>query len=470
MPGDGLTERDRSIGMGVVLVGTVMVTLDTTIVNVALPQIRADLGGGSSIEWVLTAYLLAIAISQPATGWAADRFGRRRVYLASLAAFTGASLVAALSVNLPMLVALRVVQGFGGGALMPVGMAIVYELYPIDRRARAMALWGVASMASPAIGPTLGGFLVTRVSWHWLFLLNVPVGCAGLVFGLRQLRDFGFRDDRRLDVPGLLTGGVGLALALLGISEATRWGWASAPTLGCLAVGCGLLVVFVTHELRTPAPLIDLRMFRERAFSLSMLITTFIVGAQYTRLVFMPLSLEDLRGFSALRTGAVLTPAALGTALTMSLSGRMVDRYGPRVPAIAGTTTMATGVFLLGHLERSTPIALVVGALFVQGLGFGLCAMPTTVASLNALPASLVAQASAVRSLVSQVAAASTIAVLATLVSARMGSHPSPGHAQAAYNTAFLTMSAGLVLAVVCAIQLPRRGRRSEVSLAMATD
>src|SRR5205085_1653630 len=130
--------------------------------------------------------------------------------------------------------------------------------------------------------------------------------------------------------------------------------------------------------------------------------------------------------------------------LTMSLSGRLVDRYGPRVPAIAGTSTMATGVFLLAHLERTTPIELVVGALFVQGLGFGLCAMPTTVASLNALPAALVAQASAVRSLVSQVAAASTIAVLATLVSARMGSHPSPDHAQAAYNSAFLTMSIGL--------------------------
>ena len=182
-----ITERDRSIGMAVVLIGTVMVTLDTTIVNVALPQIRRDLGGGSSIEWVVTAYLLAIAVSQPATGWAADRFGRRRIYLLSLAAFTGASLAAALSVNLPMLVAMRVLQGFGGGALMPVGMAIVYELYPIERRGRAMALWGVASMASPAIGPTLGGFLVTRISWHWLFLINVPVGTAGVVFGLRQL-------------------------------------------------------------------------------------------------------------------------------------------------------------------------------------------------------------------------------------------------------------------------------------------
>jgi EmrB/QacA subfamily drug resistance transporter len=457
--------------MAVVLIGTIMVTLDTTIVNIALPQIRKDLGGGSSIEWVVTAYLLAIAVSQPATAWLADRFGRRRVYLASLAVFTGASLLAALAVNVPMLVAFRVVQGFGGGALMPVGMAIVFELYPVERRARAMALWGVASMASPAIGPTLGGFLVTRVSWHWLFLLNVPVGIVGLVLGGRELRDFGWRDDRRLDVPGLVLGGAGLALALLGVSEASRWGWGSAPTLGCLVAGVVLVAVFIAHELRTDAPLIELRMFSDRTFLLAMVVTTFIVGAQFTRLVFMPLSLEDVRSYSALRTGLVLTPAALGTAITMSISGRLVDRFGPRLPMVAGCAGMTTGVFLLGQQSPTTPIGLIVAALAVQGLGFGLCAMPTIVAGLDRLPEQWIAQAAAVRSLVSQVAAASTIAILSAVVAAHMGRNPSPSHAQTSYNRAFLTMSAGLAVAFLCALRVPRHTtKRAEVELARLAD
>ena len=235
-------------------------------------------------------------------------------------------------------------------------------------------------------------------------------------------------------------------------------------------MGGGLFVTFVAHELHTASPLIELRMFRVPTFSFAMVVTSFIVGAQYTRLVFLPLSLEDLRGFTALRTGFVLTPAALGTAFTMSLSGRLVDRFGPRLPTTIGCATMATGAFLLGHLHRGTAIELVVGALFVQGLGFGLCAMPSTVASLNALPATLVAQASAVRSLVSQVAAAATIAVLSTIVSARMGAHPSAAHAQASYDTAFLVISAGLVVALVSATRLPHRGGRADVALAMTAD
>jgi MFS family permease len=204
-------------------------------------------------------------------------------------------------------------------------------------------------------------------------------------------------------------------------------------------------------------------MFKERVFFLSMVITVFVVGAQYTRLVFLPLSLAELRGYSALEIGAVLTPAALCTAATMSLSGRLVDRVGARLPTILGTTTMTAGVFLLGQASVDTPIGFLVGGLSLQGLGFGLCAMPTTVASLSSLPPQWIAQAAAVRSLIGQVAAATTIAALSAVVSVRMGDDPGPARAQDAYNTAFLVMSAALVVAVVCAVRLPRTSSRRPV-------
>ena len=450
--------RYQWLALSVVLVGTVMVSLDTTIVNVALPNIRDNLHAGKGIEWVVTAYLLAVAVSQPATGWAADRFGRKRIFILSLTAITIASLLCALAPNLPALIAFRVLQGLGGGALAPVGMAIVIELFPAQRRGRAMSTWGIASMAAPAIGPTLGGYLVTAVSWHWLFLINVPIGTLGVVFGLRVLRDLGYRESRRLDTVGLFLGGGGLALTLFGVTKANDWGWSSSATVASLAVGGASLLAFVFHELRTDQPMIELRMFTIGVFALSMGVTLFTVTAQYTRLVFIPLSLETIRGYTAFRVGLILTPAAVLTAVGMSIGGRMVDRVGARRPMVLGSGLMCLGAFSLAHVGVSTPVTTIVASLSTQGLGFGLCALPGVVVAMNALPARYVAQASALRSLISQVAGATTVAVLSAVVAARLGSGtPTLEKSQTAYDTAFLIASIGLFLALLCSLCFPAR-------------
>lgn len=463
-PPPSIPAADSEIGgyqwlaLSVVLIGTVMVSLDTTIVNVALPQIRENLHAGKGIEWVVTAYLLAVAVSQPATGWAADRFGRKRIFIMSLCSFTAASMLCAIAPNLTALIVFRVLQGLGGGALAPVGMAIVIELFPARRRGRAMSVWGIASMAAPAIGPTLGGYLVTAVSWHWLFLINVPIGTLGVVLGLKVLRDLGYREWRRLDVVGLMLGGGGLAVALFGVTEANDWGWSSPATLATVAGGTLALVAFVAHELHTDQPMLDLRMFRITVFALATIVTWFTTAAQYTRLVFIPLSLENIRGYSALRVGLILTPAALLTAVGMSIGGRMVDRVGARRPMALGSGLMCVGAFSLSHIGVSTPVAAIIASLGTQGLGFGLCALPGVVVAMNALPSRYVAQASAVRSLISQVAGASTIAVLSAIVAVRLGSGtPSLERSQTAYDTAFLVASLGLFAAVLCSLFFPTR-------------
>jgi multidrug resistance protein len=239
-----ITERYRWIALGIVVIGTFMVILDTTIVTVALDPIGKDLGSVNGVEWIITAYLLAVGIVQPATGWLADRIGRKPVFLGAMVLFASGSLACAVSPSLGMVIFFRVIQGLGGGAMVPVGMAIIYEVFPSDRRGTAMGVWGIAAMAGPAIGPALGGWLVTAFDWRWLFLINVPIGAIGTVLGIRLLKSFGYREHRPLDWTGAVVATLGVTAVLLALSEGAAWGWGSARTVGLAAAGVVLLAVF----------------------------------------------------------------------------------------------------------------------------------------------------------------------------------------------------------------------------------
>jgi EmrB/QacA subfamily drug resistance transporter len=437
-----------------------MVVLDSTIVNVALPAIGKDLKSTHGLEWVVTAYLVAVCVAQPAAGWLADRFGRKPIYQLSLLAFTGASLAAALAPNLGVLIACRALQGAGGGALGPVGMTIVFDIFPRSEHGRAVGIWGLAAIGAPAIGPTVGGWLVTSVSWHWLFLINLPIGVIATVLGVRLLPDMPLRSTRRFDTIGFLTGGVGLALAVLGLSEGNTWGWGSTKTLVVLALGLGLLAVFVLHELRVPAPLLQLRMFANPVFALMFLISFLVTSSQFARLVFIPLSLETLRDFTAFRVGLLLLPAALVMAVGMTLGGRMADRVGSRPPILIGIAIMIPAVFMLSRLTLHTPVWQIDVLISAQGFGMGLTAPPTVVAAMATVPSELLAQGSALRAVFQQFSGAVAVAGFATVYSLGSGLNPGPGHAQDAYNTIFFVSACTLVVALLLALRLPA-GKRS---------
>ena len=456
-------ERTAWLALWVIVGATTMVSLDITIVNVALHQIAVDLGAGSGIEWVVTAYLLAVCVSQPASGWLADRFGRKPVFLTSLAAFTAASVGCALAPSLGVLIAARVVQGLGGGALIPVGMAMVLGLFPRERHGRAIGIWGLAGMLAPAVGPTLGGWLVTAVSWHWLFLINVPIGVVTFAFGLRLLPEMGERHRRPFDGLGLGLGCGGLSIAVLGLSQANEWGWGSASTLGCLVGGVVLLAAFVSHELRVDHPLIELRMLGERTFRIAMGVMSLVFIAQFARLVFIPLQLEGLRGESALSVGLLFVPAAIVSAAAMTIGGRIVDRIGPRAPVVVGASSMAFALLAFTQLELDTPLPLIAAILAVQGFGFGLLTPPVLVAGLSDLPPHLMSQGTALRSLLNQVSGAVAVALLGAVVATSAGTDPTPTEAQSAYNNAFAVAAVGVLIAVVLATRLPRRRPAIEI-------
>jgi EmrB/QacA subfamily drug resistance transporter len=448
--------RNPWVPMSVVMAGTVMFGLDTTIVAVALHPIGQDLHAGSNVEWVVTAYLLALAASQPVTGWLSDRFGRRATFLAALAVFTLASIACAASPNLGSLVFFRAVQGFGGGALMPVGMSIALALFPVARHGRAMAIWGLMAVVGPALGPTVGGWLATAINWHWLFLINAPIGAVAFVAGLYVIPQIGHRWRRPFDTRGLVLGSGGLTLVILGLSEGGTWGWRSFGTLACLSVGAGALIGFVHHELGAKHPMLQLRLFHERAFLFGTVASLFVFMAQYGRLVFIPLQLEAVRGLTPLHVGLLFLPAGAAQAVAMLGSGRIVDRVGPRRPMIAGATLMLVAVAGFARLTLTTPLALVATLLALQGFGCGIFTPGAMVVGLSHLPDKFLPQGTAIRSLAGQVSGALAVALLGAIIAASAGPHPTPSQAQAGYNAAFAAAAVAVLLGLIFSWLVPR--------------
>jgi EmrB/QacA subfamily drug resistance transporter len=453
--------RNPWFAMAVVMAGMLMLSLDATMVTVALHPIAVDLGAGTGVEWVVSIYLLALAASQPITGWLSDRFGRKAMFLLALTVFTAASLACAAAPNLGLLVFFRAVQGFGGGALMPLGMAVALDLFPRHRHGFVIAMWGMAALVGPALGPTLGGWLATSVSWHWLFLINGPVGVVALILGFSLIPNIGHRERRTFDLGGLLLGSGGLSVLILGLAQGNQWGWKSVATLLCLSLGMGALVGFVRHEMRTTHPMIDLRMFRDGAFRLSSGAMLCVLIAQYGRLVFIPLELESVRGLSPLRVGLLFLPAAVAQGTGMHAGGRVVDRIGARIPMIIGAAMLLVAVTGYASLRLTTPIAIVVVCLSVQGFGCGLMSAPATVAGLSDLPRNLLAQGTVVRSLTGQVGGALSIGVLGAVIAIAMGSHPSPSQTQDAYNAGFAAAGVAVLFALVFSFRMPKVLRSS---------
>lgn len=462
------------VAMAVILGGSYMMVVDTTVLGVALPDIGRDLttSGGLGIDWIVTAYLVAVGAVQPATGWLADTLGKKRTYLWSMGLFVAGSALAGLAPSMEVLVLARVLQGAGGGAMQPVGMAMIYELFPVERRGTALGIWGVAIMAAPAVGPPLGGWVTTTASWRWIFLINIPVGLVVLVLGKKLLREKGTTQHRALDVRGWAAAAFGLVALVITLREASGWGLTSARTFTGIVVATTLLVWLVRRSVRLgDDALIDFSMFRIRTFSITMGIVALLTFTQFGRLTYFPVELQYTRGLGADEVGLLLVPSAIAVAITMPLGGWLADRIGSRLPVAIGLSLVASGAWFLGHLSVTTSTSTIILLLVISGLGSGLAIMPNSVAALNSLPASRITQGAAVRSINRQVAGAAGTAILAAVLVASLGAvsperladPPSVEAAQAAYNLVFIVSFWALAAAAVLALFLPGRGGMAEL-------
>jgi EmrB/QacA subfamily drug resistance transporter len=383
---EGLSREVKVVAVVVVL-GVIMSVLDTTIVNVALDTLSRDLHAPlGTIQWVSTGYLLSLAMVIPLAGWLSERFGSKRVWMISVAVFAVGSALCGIAWSAGSLICFRVIQGFGGGLIMPVGMSVLAQTAGPRHMGRVMSVIGVPMLLGPVLGPVLGGLIVTNAAWQWIFYVNVPIAALSLILAARLLKpDQGRQDVGRLDWLGVALLPPGLAGVVFGLAETeTSGGISSTIAWAPILAGVLLIALFVRHALRAERPLIDMRLFRSAAFSAAAA-TTFLLGAAlFGAMLLLPLYYQVDRGESALSAGLLMAPQGLGAALVMPISGRLTDRIGGGRVAVFGIALMTLATFPLVAVGASTSYVWLALVLLVRGIGLG-CSMMPTMASAYAV-------------------------------------------------------------------------------------
>jgi EmrB/QacA subfamily drug resistance transporter len=462
----------------VVVVGTIMAILDATIVNVAIPTLGRDLHTSiSTIQWVMTGYLLAFASVIPLTGWASERFGAKRVWVVALVVFMAGSALAGSAWSIGALIVFRVLQGFGGGLLMPVGQTILAQAAGPQRFGRVMSVVGVPMLLGPIFGPVIGGAIVDQVSWRWIFFVNLPIGVLAVLLALRLLPEAAPRTGNRLDLRGLVLLSPGLALFVYGMSETGSAGAVGGRALAGIVVGLALVGAFVWHALRRGRPaLVDVSLFARRGFAAAAA-TNLLVGiALFGALILLPLYYQLVRGESPLATGLLLVPQGVGAALAMPIAGRLTDELGARIVIPVGILLALAGTAAYTQVAAGTSYVLLAGALLLIGLGLGSTIVPSMAVAYQTVPREAVAQATSTINVIQRIAGSVGTALLAvvlqrSIASSLPGIHGGigalaalshTGRAQAApaladaFGTAFWVALGLVAAALVPALSLPR--------------
>ncbi len=403
--------------LGAVVFGLFMVLLDATVVNVAFQTLRAEYGRSlSQAQWVLSVYTLALGMATPLAGFLGDRFGVKRTYLAGIAIFVLGSLACGFAPTLEWLVAARVLQGIGGGLALPLGTAQLFRAFPPREQGLALGVFGIAILMGPALGPVVGGYLVTVGLWRWIFFVNLPIGLVGLVLGARWLVEA--RRDRAPTFPALSTllSIVGFGSVLYAATRAADAGWTSTAVLGWGGLGLATLAVFAIREWRQADPLLDLRLYRNPTFLAANLVGYVAMVALFGAEFLLPLYLQTLRGLTPLETGLRLLPVALGAGIATPLAGWLYDRIGPRPLVVTGYAVLLVNTFQLAGLAADTPLRWIGWLLLMRGLAIGLTVQSTLAVALGVVPPPQVPRASSLINATRQTVQAFAVAILATVL------------------------------------------------------
>jgi EmrB/QacA subfamily drug resistance transporter len=420
--------------------------MDQTVVNVALPKLGRDFhAGNTTLVWVVTGYLLSLAVWIPASGWLGDRIGTKKVFLFALAVFTAGSALCGLSQGINQLIAFRILQGVGGGMLTPVGVTMLFRAFPPEERARASTVLVVPTVIAPALGPILGGWLVTDVTWRAIFYINLPTGILGFLFAAIFLREHREESAGRFDVWGFLLSGLGLALILYALSRGPDDGWGARNVLGTLLGGAVLFALLVVVELRASQPMLELRLFADRMFRSANLAFFMLIASLLGNFLLLPLFLQQLRGYSALETGWVIVPFSIGTVLISQPVGKLYPRVGPRYLIALGLLGGAATSALFLAVDLNTGLWWLRGIMFLSGLTFGVAIIPVQAATYATISERDTGNASSLfntnRQVASSLGVAAVITVLTTLSKSNIASalrHAAPAARQAATQHAVL--------------------------------
>jgi EmrB/QacA subfamily drug resistance transporter len=450
----------------VVLVGSIMSILDTTIVNVALATLSRELHASiAEIQWVVTGYMLSLAAVIPITGWAARRFGAKRVYLTSLVLFTVGSALCGLASSTTELIVFRVLQGVGGGMIMPIGQLMMADAAGPKRMGRVMSIVAVPVMLAPILGPTIGGLILDNVSWRWIFYVNVPIGVIGTFAALRVLPSGERGSAGRLDVRGLALMAIGLPLFTYGLAEIGITGEFTSlkVIVGCLG-GLALVAAFVLYALRTDEPLLDLHLYRRSTFSSASFAMFCLGAALFGGMILLPLYWQDIRHESVVVTGLLTAPQGLGAALAMPIAGKLTDRWGGGPLALFGVAVTTIGTIPFGLIGADTSIVALSLSMVIRGIGIGFGFMPAMAAAFAALERSELSHATPQLNVLQRIGGSIGTAVLAVVLQrALVGVHTLAG-AAAGYGTAFWWSAGMTAVAIVPAIVLLRAERAARAA------
>ncbi len=437
--------RNQKIVVGVVFVSAMFMNImDITIVNVALPTIGRDFHiEPTAVDGVVIAYLVSLAVFIPASGWLGDRFGGKRVLLLAIVVFTLGSVLCGLAQNMTQLVVFRVLQGAGGGMMAPVGMAMLYRVFPPAERVRAASIMTVGTTLAPAIGPVLGGFLVTNFSWRWVFFVNLPIGIVAVIFGALFLERTGTIDAGRFDVPGFVLGGAGLGLLMYGVSEGPLKSWSSTDVIASCVTGAVLLGIFVVVELRTTRPMVDLRLLSGRLFR-STNVVMFLAAAAFLGMLYLiPLYFQDARGLSALQSGLSTFPEAFGVMIGAQFASRLIyPRIGPRRHITGGLLGLVVCLLALTQITVTTNLWFIRALMFLLGWMMAQVMVPNQAASFAMITPESMGRASTFFNTMRQVGSATGVAILSTVligVGSTQASGGSTAPDMTAYHLAFFT-------------------------------
>ncbi|WP_110180905.1 DHA2 family efflux MFS transporter permease subunit [Nocardioides solisilvae] len=429
--GDRLDARVLLVA-GVVVLGGIMSILDVTVVSVALQTFQQEFDAtAAQVAWTMTGYTLALATVIPLTGWAADRFGTKRLYLLAVGLFTAGSVLCAVADSLSMLVTFRVLQGLGGGMLMPLGMTILTREAGPHRVGRVMAIMGIPMLLGPIFGPILGGWLIDIASWHWIFLINLPIGIFAFGYALVVLEKDHVEPSETFDWVGMVLLSPGLALFLYGVSSipgakeehGTPW---TAEVVGTMVAGVLLLVAFVPWALRRANihPLVELRLLKDRTMTVALITMSLFAISFFGASLLFPLYFQQVRGEDALGAGLLLAPQGIGAMLTMPVAGFLVDRIGPGKIVLVGISVITVGMGLFTQIDAETSYAYLLSALFVMGLGMGATMMPIMTAALGTLRDHDIARGSTLLNIQQQVAASIGTALFSVILTDRFLAQP----------------------------------------------
>jgi DHA2 family multidrug resistance protein len=408
------------------MLGMIMAIIDTSIVNVALPNMAGNLGAATDeISWVATGYILANVIIMPLNGWLTALLGRKKFYAGSLAIFTIASLLCGTAHTTVELIVWRVIQGFGGGALQPTAQAILFESYPPEKRGQAMAIFGLGAMVGPAIGPTLGGWIVDNFSWPLIFFINVPIGIVAFMMTMAFLRDPAYiqKPERGIDFIGLSAMTIGVVGLQYVLERGQHDDWFDSPSILTLTVvGVFALVFFIVRELRDPHPFVDLKVFKSRAFAAGNLIGVVSGFGLYGLNLILPLFFQNVLGFDAWQTGVALLPGALATALSMPIAGRVTAIVDARVSIAFGLGLFALGSWWMGGLDQTAGFWDIFWPRVYQGFALGFLFVPLTTATLGGITNAKMANATGLYTLLRQLGGSLGIALLEVIIERRQDS------------------------------------------------